>query len=59
MGKGENVDDGAVQRFAGRTAAEIFAGQENTVYSPITCRFVSPSVSSVSIPSATYRLMGE
>ena len=36
MGKGENVDDGAVLDFAGRTAAEIFAGQENTVYSPIS-----------------------
>ena len=36
MGKGENVDDGAVLAFAERTAAEIFAGQENTVYSPIS-----------------------
>ncbi len=36
MGKGENVDDGAVLDFAGRTATEIFAGQENTVYSPIS-----------------------
>ena len=36
MGKGENVDDGAVLDFAEKTAAEIFAGQENPVYSPIS-----------------------
>ena len=36
MGKGENVDDGAVLDFAGRTAEKIFTGQENTVYSPIS-----------------------
>lgn len=36
MGKGEQPDSGAVQRFADRTAAEIFTGQENTVYSPIS-----------------------
>ena len=36
MGKGEQPDSGAVRRFADRTAAEIFTGQENTVYSPIS-----------------------
>ena len=36
LGKGERPDDGAVRRFADRTAAEIFTGSENTVYSPIS-----------------------
>ncbi len=36
MGKGEQPDSGAVRRFADRTAAEIFTGQENMVYSPIS-----------------------
>ena len=36
MGKGERPDDGAVRRFADQTAAEIFTGRENTVYSPIS-----------------------
>ena len=36
MGKGQRPDDGAVRRFADRTAAEIFTGSENTVYSPIS-----------------------
>ncbi len=36
MGKGERPDGGAVLSFAERTAAEIFAGRENTVYSPIS-----------------------
>ena len=36
LGKGERPDDGAVRRFADQTAAEIFTGRENTVYSPIS-----------------------
>ena len=36
LGKGERPDDGAVRRFADRTAAEIFNSGENTVYSPIS-----------------------
>ena len=36
LGKGERPDDSAVRRFADQTAAEIFTGRENTVYSPIS-----------------------
>ena len=36
LGKGERPDDSAVRRFADQTAAEIFNGRENTVYSPIS-----------------------
>ena len=36
LGKSERPDDGAVRRFADRSAAEIFTGSENTVYSPIS-----------------------
>ena len=36
MGKGENVEDGAVRRFADQTVGEIFTSGENTVYSPIS-----------------------
>ena len=36
LGMNVEPESGAVLDFAGRTAAEIFAGQENTVYSPIS-----------------------
>ena len=36
LGKGERPDDGAVRRFASRTAERIFTGGENTVYSPVS-----------------------
>ena len=36
MGKGQRPDDGTVRRFASRTAERIFAGGENTVYSPVS-----------------------
>ena len=36
LGKSERPDDGAVRRFASRTAERIFTGGENTVYSPVS-----------------------
>ena len=36
LGMNVEPESGAVLDFAGRTAGEIFAGQENTVYSPIS-----------------------
>ena len=36
LGMNVEPENGAVLDFAGRTAEKIFAGQENTVYSPVS-----------------------